>query len=324
MRSSKSKKKMKAICTVAVAFVFAVVLYLINPLGVFDGSYNSRGNKELSHYQYESALRAYRKCRNDTDAKSRAEVIQKIMEKDYYGAASIADASFDYNDVSREQWTSVLNHYFHESEDSGTVDINQALNYVYARSIFSRDSVSRNSLTADSFTNALMIENLGVPIDFTMIGKPENNSSGWYVVDDLDSFYQQCGENSEGKILILVESHSYASNSRNKEVRYAVSLDLMEQLPVSYIPLSLDEVEYVVMVTYDYELEGYYLGGGDALRENAFVKIYQFPGPKSKYVSEEIEGENPPYTVSHKSEWHTGGAPNGGGEVYNAVLSIIQ
>lgn len=324
MGSSKSKKKMKAICTVAVAFVFAVVLYLINPLGVFDGSYNSRGNKKLSHYQYESALRAYSKCRNDTDAKSKAEVIQKIKEKDYYGAASIADASFDYNDVSREQWISVLNHYFYESEVSGTVDINQALNYVYARSIFSRDSVSRNSLTADSFTNALMNENLGVPIEFTMIGRPERNSIEWYVVDELDSIYQQCGENSEGKILILVESYSFADYSADKEVRHAVSLDLMEQLPESYIPLSLDEVEYVVMVTYDYEKEGFYSGGGDALRENAIVKIYQFPGPKWKYESEEIEGESPPYKVSSKSEWYTGGAPNVGGEVYNAILSIIQ
>lgn len=307
MRSSKSKKKMKAICTVAVAFVFAVVLYLINPLGVFDGSYNSRGNEKLSHDQYESALRAYRKCRNDTDAKSKAEVIQKIMEKDYYGAASIADASFDYNDVSREQWTRVLNHYFHESEDSGTVDINQALNYVYAKKIFSGDN------------NALMSENLDVPIGFTMIGKPEKNSRGWYVVDDLDSFYQQCGENSEGKILILVKSHSY-----DGEVRYAVSLDLMEQLPESYIPLSLDEVEYVVLVEYDYETVGHYLGGGFALRENAYVKIYQFPGQEFKDISREIKGEDPPYTVSHRSSWYTGGAPNVGGEVYNAILSIIQ
>ena len=314
----RNKKRVKIISAVAAVVVLVLVLYLTNLFGVFDAVYHSKGNKNLSKYDCESALEAYRKCKNDSQAEINAEILQKIMENDYYEAAVLAESSINSGsmDVSRELWLKILIKYINISD---SIDINQALSYVNARKILSENTDSKKAFSRSSFNEAASFS--------SMIDPFESSSQYWCAIDSLSDFYEQCGENCQGKFLILAQSHSYPpSANKEDDLSQAVSLTLMELLPERYLPLSLDEVEYVVLVKYDYREDGQYMMRTKALREYAVIETYQFPGPELIDTTSKIEGEPAPYSFEYSGSpprWKSGGAPNMGEEIYSTIYSII-
>ena len=108
-------------------------------------------------------------------------------------------------------------------------------------------------------------------------------------------------------------------------------MELTGLLPLEYIPASPEQVEYVVIVSYDAESEGYYESGFayriSALREFGQVYTYRLPGMIEIDQSYTEYGSAPPETISY--EWNdppkycSGGAPDLSWLLYGALSELI-
>ena len=156
-----------------------------------------------------------------------------------------------------------------------------------------------------------------------MIGIYENSSVDKFVISNLNSLYEQCGKNPNGKILIIVQRHTYSGRATSQ----AILWNLMRLLPGDYYPSSLDEVEYIVLVDYDYRKEGNYMFVTVALQEYAEVSVLRATDLAQIYISKRIDGNEPPSSFSYYGSppaWRSGNAPNMGNEIHSAIASIIE
>ena len=102
-------------------------------------------------------------------------------------------------------------------------------------------------------------------------------------------------------------------------------------LPLEYIPESPEQVEYVVVVSFDAESEGYYGNGFvyriSALRESGEVCTYRLPGMIEIDRSYKEYGNAPPETVSYDwlnpPSYCSGGAPDLSWLLYGALTTLI-
>lgn len=123
----------------------------------------------------------------------------------------------------------------------------------------------------------------------------------------------------EGKILILRQD-SYDRNA------VFADLGLTGRLPQEYIPERPEQVEYVVILTYDAECVGsYILTGAEGLKEYGRVSVYSVPEGEYIATSGVVYGEDPPEAISteRKSPYVSGGAPDLSEALYQALEKLI-
>ena len=155
-----------------------------------------------------------------------------------------------------------------------------------------------------------------------MVGSYDSSTESRYYIPDLKNFYTQCGKDPQGKILIIVERHDYPEHNAS----YAVLFDFENALPAKYYPSSLDEVEYIVLVSFDYQKTGNYMNSTVALREFAEVRVIRLPYQNQMYRSQRINGDSAPYSFMYSGNppaWKSGDAPDMGSEI-EAALSVIM
>lgn len=136
----------------------------------------------------------------------------------------------------------------------------------------------------------------------------------WYHYDvdmkSLDELYSMCGTNGCGKILLVQEYHNYP----NHETVYEIPIWSMKYIPLEYYPMSVDEVDYVVVLSYDFKEydDGFYLSGTVPLQEYATIYIYSVRDSAKIWTSSVIEGPLPEsFSYSNEApEYHSGGSPD--------------
>ena len=118
------------------------------------------------------------------------------------------------------------------------------------------------------------------------------------------------GGDPQGKVLVTRQFHSFEGS-----VTTAVSLDLMEYLPEQYLPTSLDQVEYVINIKYDYMKDptGNYRGSTQALMETGVIEIKKIKSGAILYTSDEVRGAGAPNFATYYGDppaFLSGGKPN--------------
>lgn len=112
---------------------------------------------------------------------------------------------------------------------------------------------------------------------------------------------------SPDKLLILVRM-----NKPDGEL-YTVPLSVMSALPDEALPLSLDEVGYILYIDCDYVDDGLYDIGTRGIREKATITLFSAPGKKSVKSWQNIFGDYSPATFSFDGEpplYKSGGPPD--------------
>lgn len=128
------------------------------------------------------------------------------------------------------------------------------------------------------------------------IGEIKDQES-YVPVADLKKLTAQCGSEANGKILIVRCQKGYPQGSTH----YAIDLRAMDQLSYDLYPASLSEVEYILVISYDYAKEGRYkqtfsVGDNstvdyfDFLRMKGQVQLKEVPSGKTVQQSQWIQG----------------------------------
>ena len=275
-----------------------------------NGIHRTTGKEQLLDEKYQEALESYRQCKKDTQAETNASIIEKLLQGDCLEAAREAEEALSRNttDLGRSDWYAVVEAVIGKNE---TADINTALSNGTALRILS----GSDAFTADSFQ-------AHAPKG-SMIGSQMFSSKTAVAVPDLNALYKDCGTDPQGEVLIVAKSSSFLSEGES----IAVLLDLMMLLPEELYPNTLDEVEYVVLITYSHQKEGSYMFSSTVpLREYALVTVYGVPSEYRIDESEIIEGDEPPASFTYYGTapaYKSGGAPNVGKEVYTAITSLL-
>jgi hypothetical protein len=154
---------------------------------------------------------------------------------------------------------------------------------------------------------------------------PENDQEA--PIANPQTIYNTYGKNPNGKIMIVKECHKYSTGTALPS--YAVSFELMQHLPLEYSPRSIDEVAYVILVSYDYRKDpaGDYFGSTRAIQETAKITVYSLEKGKEIYKSSNIYGANAPtifYYSGNPPEYKSGGRPQVGDAFIKALEKIIK
>ena len=136
----------------------------------------------------------------------------------------------------------------------------------------------------------------------------------WYQRDlgmkSLDELYSMCGTKGSGKILLVREYHSYPDHEAVCEIAEWA----MKYIPLEYFPISVDEVDYVVVLSYDFREyeDGFYLSGTVPLQEYATIYIYSVRDSANIWTSSVIEGPLPESFSYYDEapEYHSEGSPD--------------
>ena len=305
--SSGEKKKSKStIITIVTIVAVALMLFiavLSNVGGVFDALHHNTGASRFRSGDYQGAYQAYSTCRNDSVAKNNAAILGMLLEKKAYAeAADLADSCIENGttDLSRAQWTSVFTLLIAQTPEDDIETILSGKNAI--RTVSQAGNVDYDAAKQGLASKVPS----GKMVDGIVVSKEGGK------ISSMEELYKKCAGDPDGKVLIVAEYRMFSSNNLDRKVLW----DLMGELPDAYYPKSLDEVEYVILLSYDYEVEGYYFGGltsCSALRENGKVSVISLPGRKTIYDSPVKEGWNPPesfVTSSTSSQsWNSGGAP---------------
>ena len=287
---------------------FADVDALIND------AYRGMAVSQLEQFHFDAALDSFSSCTGDPVAEKDKAILQQMIDKEYYQAAQAAADSLQKEEtaVSEELWLSCLNKLF---TDSHATELNDRLEINAAKLIIDGSS----SVDLDNLKSRIRAI---VPTK-EMIGRYTNDKEDSWELTSLSDFYSGCGAAANGKIAIVYQNKDYPNGQNYTSLR----LDVMRLLPPEYYPCSLDEVEYVIVVNYSYIKEGFYTHTTVALQENATVETFRLPGRSRMNSSGQINGPEAPDTFMYIGEppvWKSGGPPNVGEALYNALSQLLS
>lgn len=147
------------------------------------------------------------------------------------------------------------------------------------------------------------------------VGADDEPGKGEIRVASLESVYELCGSEPAGKILIVNQYPLFINKYMNDEKKsvFAVSFELMQYLPIEYYPKSLDEVSYVIVLSYENWECGEYDNGTSALQEYGMVYACSLETNEDIYESNYVFGPEPPntYTITgtRSPKFISGGRP---------------
>ena len=278
---------------------------------LLDAYFHEKGNAYFNSQKYTEAKETYGKCIDDSIAKENAAILEQVLNHDFYNAALRTDEALrnDKSDISRNDWYlcfACITDSLEKMEEAVTGEL--------AKTIVSGEKREFKDLSE------VLSRKLPKQI---MLDKGTEYLNG-YKVESLDELYQACGEAPAGKYLILLELKN----------QYTLAREIMRCLPADMLPASLEEVEYIVLLEYDYNKTGAYydqfgLPCTNAIRESARVTVLRMPGQKRVYQSHWFYGEKPPSSISvpmfgKRPAYYSLGAPAMGGELYKAIDSVLK
>ena len=141
------------------------------------------------------------------------------------------------------------------------------------------------------------------------------------------------GSNPNGKVLIVRdywgEADGVSAASSLKQKRLAVYGELMNYLPSELYPSSMEEIEYVIVISYDYNITGTYSGVGRIIsgyQETGTVTVYAAPSGKVIYKSPVQKGPKlgNSVTMGKNDRVLSGGRPMLGEYVQKAMETVAS
>ena len=293
---------------------------LIETAAFLNDAYYRYGMQLFGQGQFEKALDAFRKCSDHAFAEANAEILEQILvHNDLYEATRLVLAYTDAakTEIPLETWKSVI---IPRLDAFSAVELNGNLKTGCIKALLNQTSELSRELLEQSVPQG------------EFVGSFEATTEDYFVLKSLDGLYDgaygSLGTQPAGKALIVVCKAIGSWELQDKARPYSVALGLMNCLPVDLIPASLEEVEYIVLLTYGQTAEGYYdwAYGIRALREDGKVEVLHLPDGEKVFQSETVSGEKPPASISYNMfdapKYRSGGAPNMGEELFNALSAI--
>ena len=279
-----------------------------------DEVYHKVGKDLFSAKDYRGAMEAYVHCEKDLQGRTNASILFALLEEGPYSAALLVDDAVGKGetDLTRTQWMTAINAFIGKPDST---DLKRTLEGEAARII-----VAGSSSFGDGASLTAFQENAPKG---PMVGSYTKSTDDEYVVQSLAYLLERSGASPDGKILIVAQRRSYS----DKETSCAILLSLMRLLPEQYFPISLAEVEYLVVVDYDYQVDGsYMLSSTKGLQESAQVRVLHATDGEALYESETIKGSHSPQSFTYMGTppaWKSGGSPAMGEEIHKAISAII-
>lgn len=265
--------------------------------GFLAQAYHALGNSQVAKGDLEAALKSFRNCPGDPVAQTNASILTLLESRRYTWAVQAADTAVREasTDVPWDGWKELILQACSSQEE--TRDTDTLLDVTYARRFVSGD-------LGDNFADEGSAFRQAFPKGTDMVDKTYGTRA-----PDLETVYGLCGAAPAGKVLILCKTVDYPDKSPN----YGYVYNLMEQMPLHFYPASLSEVEYILLLSYDYTKYGTYEGGSAALQENGRVQLIRVSDRRTIYQSPTVAGSPPPYWMSSLLlvwGWGSGNAPD--------------
>lgn len=233
-------------------------------------------------------------CGDIWEAKTYRVIIMNLLEENYTNAAKAIRElpNVSKTGISGNDWKKLLSGILYGVKADNLED---GMDLLYARWL-----CNGKRYTDEEFRKALHNEKSSIAELPETIGD----------IPVKQSELKNYGGDPQGKVLVTRQFHSFEGS-----ITTAVSLDLMEYLPEQYLPTSLDQVEYVINIKYDYMKDptGYYGTSTQALMETGVIEIKKLKSGAILYTSDEVRGAGAPSYATYYGappEFLSGGKPN--------------
>ncbi len=285
-----------------------------NVTGFLNKVYSETAFQCLDAENLSGAISAFQKCSGMAEAEINAFILEKIEKKEYVSAAKDAKVAVDAGTttITRKEWQTYFDSFM--SEPSLFDEADPRLAYTAAKKIIGDPIDFNDPAIATSYEKLF---DCGDMIDRNYFDMETD-----ITLKSMNDLYAQCGTAADGKILVVIRTRNFSDKATNQ----LVSLAAMENLPAEFYPSSLAEVEYIAIVDYNYSRHGSYTKGTVGAKENGKVEVLRMPDKKQVSVSKSRKGSSPPssfYYYVAPPEWKSGGAPNMGKDLYNALLKLM-
>lgn len=137
----------------------------------------------------------------------------------------------------------------------------------------------------DAYDEDAYLFTRGTPENIQLFFKKEYCRLGF---DSLDALKAACGAKAAGKLIIVVNSEA-----KNSGIVDLVDITSMLTLPEKYFPTSLNEVEYMVRISYERGNVGTYNTGAAAVRESIRVTLEHLPDGEILFENVTVGGMPP-------------------------------
>ena len=281
--------------------------------------YYQYGMQLFKKSKYAEAMEAFQKT-DHPSAAANVEIIELFLNGDYYQAATAAIRYTEENqtEINFSAWKSMIRT---KTNMYSQTDLDQNIRYGCVEVLLA----DRNNEDARKlyFTR-------NVPSG-EFIGSFEKTDSDYFIIQSLDELYNNAygtiGAKPDGKVLIVICRAIGPWEDKDTARPYAISFKLMQYLPKELYPTSLEDVEYIVLMTYDKTKTGYYdYNKLDAYKEFAKVEVFKLPGRGKIHSSSTVYGDNPPtwisYSMSNPPKYKSGGAPDMSDALYKAIQKL--
>ena len=284
--------------------------------------YIEMGISAIADQKLMDAIACFENCTSDK-AQDYLAVLYAIRDKDYYLAAQSAlELNERYpRELSLWYWQRPIRDAVNALETSDP-DVRLAGEAAVAL-LSERELVFGAGVAAD------LLDSWGLGTAYGATIGPIKASSSLFLVESLDYLYENCGTAPAGKILVVRCQYDYPKEGA---AHCAIDLGVMRYLPAERCPASLAEVEYMVIVTYDYSPAGTwhktsFFGSSydvDGLRLKASVETIRLPARQACYSMYGIQASSTPDPLSGTTKWACTEPPEIGQYLIAAVTSALR
>lgn len=255
------------------------------------------------------AVEAFQAVSDSSSAQKALEILAAAEAEDYVSAVErmTAAAQDGSTDLTEERWTQCLDSLMAQTS---APDLNAALNRSAAKSLLH----GTESFTAEAFQQLFEVS--------PMISKSTFDPEQEISFSSRDTLFAQCRGSDSGKILVLVETHDFST----KAIHLMPSLAATALLPQEFQPASLSEVSHILIVSYDYIQTGSYTKGTKACRETGTILHFVTPNTVNISGGALEYGPMAPNTMTYSGalpDWYSGGAPNMGKALFDALNKLV-
>lgn len=265
-------------------------------------------------------------CVDDPRSAMYLDVLNPLLEERFEDAVNkvfpLVEEFSQYGTL--EQWHEIFNELLPDEKFTDWED--QLANQQRILAMFGK--------RASSVTDSLMQETVTAVVDAKKTAFYDVYPSDIRVLpyETVEGVLKEMGSNPNGKILILKEfwdqQDNTKSDSKLRQRKLMVCGELMNRLPEELYPTSAADVEYVIVLSYDYTVTGTYMGMGRVIsgyQEKGTVKAYSLPGVKTVYNSGTQYGTKLGSNVKMSdNRVLTGGRPYMGSCVMTALETIAS
>lgn len=287
--------------------------------------------RNLNNNNLQRAIECFEAQENE-QAKCYSEILKLVRTEDYYEAAKLAaEAAELYPETyALRNW----NNLFRSLIDYSSMDNGMVFDeWLYQEAVIGWLDEYTDTLFETIDAKALDEDHLTEFFCKNYVG-PLEDSNTYQCVDSLEGLKSKCGSNPQGKVLVLRQQYDYP----DRKAYCAVDKMLMRYMPPEMMPPSLDQVQYLLVYTYDNKLIregnfrqtfGYADGSShsrdfeaDILRIDVTVELIDLSSGSVKY-SKTAEGSSKPDTFYGSGDgWYCGESGKFGNRILEALKKV--